>query len=163
MYCSSIFLQAYKVGKYYEFWLIPCAVSTGWLAYTYILEWSAEETASDVMEGKPLFRSRLAVTLKQASIGKPIRHHLWSTLRSLIFKYQCCWTSASVVADCFTKARESACQRYRWVKTWTVSNCNVASRQQSRDYPVFCVGYVSKRMVKSTCVCVYMQVVSLWF
>jgi hypothetical protein len=57
---------------------------------TLILKYSREETASDVVEGKPLFRSRLAVTLKQASIGKPIRHHLRSKLDSLIFKYECC-------------------------------------------------------------------------
>jgi hypothetical protein len=112
------------------------------------------------MEGKPLFRSRLAVTLKHASIGKPIRHHLWSKLHCLIFKYECCWTSESVVADSFSKARESACQRYRWVKTQNVSSCNVAWGQQSRNYQVFCVckqmdGHVD------TCVCLSARCTSI--
>jgi hypothetical protein len=112
------------------------------------------------MEGKPLFRPRLAVTLKQVSIGKPIRHHLWSKLHCLIFKYECSWTSESVVADSFSKARESACQRYRWVKTQNVSDCNVASGQRSRNYQVFCVceqldGHVGK------CVCISARCISV--
>lgn len=112
------------------------------------------------MEGKPLFCTRLAVTLKQVSIGKPIRHHLWSKLHCLIFKYECCWISESVVADSFSKARESACQRYRWVKTQNVSNCNVASGQKSRNYLVFCIceqmdGHVDK------CVCISARCISV--
>lgn len=135
-------------------------MSRGSLACTFTVQWSTEETANDVTEGKPLFRSRLAVTLKQASIGKPIRHHLWSRLHCLIFKYECCWTSDSVVADSFSKASESACQGYRWVKTQNVSSCNVASGQKSRNYQVFCVceqmdGHVD------TCVCLFARCISV--